>query len=192
MDIDQPTPAQVLRARYVLEDRLVSPGSTSGLIAERARLGLATHGEGYQGDGQASTRAELADLLLLTRDLTPLEQRCCRLRYGATAGSATYERLVRIGDLREGDGEEVIDVRPVDLDGNPLGGEWVRVRGRRARMPSYSEIAAHLAAEGVCNADGLPMSAGAVERRLRDASEKVATAIRARRAMTDWEDRAAG
>lgn len=188
MDWKNLTPPQALRLRYVLEDRLISPGSTSGLVAERCRLGLATRGP-YQGDGASGIRADLADLVLVCRDLNPLEQRCCRLRYGATAGTVGYEAARRIGDLLGGDGEEIVDRRPSDLEGHPLGGEWVRVVGVKARMPSYIEIAELLAAEGVMNTDGQLMTHGAVKRALCNASAKVAFAIRTRAAWQDLEER---
>lgn len=187
MDWQNLDPPKALRLRYVLEDRLVAPGSTSGLIAERCRLGLATR-EPYQGDGAASVRADLADLLLVCRDLTPLEQRVCRLRYGSAAGSVTYEAARKIDELREGDGEEIIDLRPTSPDGSPMAG-WVRVRGIKTRVLTYQEIAEQMAAEGVLNADGQLMTHGAVKRALWDASTKVATAIRARQAWQELEER---
>ena len=51
-------------------------------------------------------------------------------------------------------------------------------------------MAAALAAQGMRTADDLPMSAGAVEKALRTASEKIAWAIRTRQAMAAWEERA--
>lgn len=36
---------RALRERYQDESRLTAPGSTSGIVAERARLGLATRPE---------------------------------------------------------------------------------------------------------------------------------------------------
>ena len=161
-------------------------------MAERARLGLATRPEGgYQGGGGDTVRQELAWLLGLTRGLNEQEERVCRARYSTPAGSVGYERLVRVGDMREGDGEDIIDVRPKDLDGKPQDG-WVLVSGIKSRLPSYQEVAAHLAEQGMRNADGAPMTAGAVEKVLRTASDKVSTAIRGRLAMAQWEERASG
>lgn len=182
----------MLRARYLLESRLTSAGSTSGIVAERARLGLATRPEGgYQGGGGDTVRQELGWLLGLCRGLNEQEERVCRARYAAPAGSVGYERLVRVSDMVEGDGEDIIDVRPKDLDGKPQDG-WVLVRGVKSRLPSYQEVAAHLAEQGMSNADGAPMTAGAVEKVLRVASEKIAVSIRARQAMAALEDRAIG
>lgn len=187
MDWNKLTPPKALYLRYMLEARLVSPGSTSGLVAERCKLGLATR-EPYQGDGAATIRAELADLMLCCRDLTSMEQRVCRMRYGSAAGSVSYEAARKLDDMRDGDGEEIVDLKPTTPNGEMMVG-WVKVRGVKARYPSYAEIASHMAEQGVQNADGQPMSEGAVERVLRNASEKVAWAIRARAAMAELEDR---
>lgn len=191
-DLEDLTPARVLKSRYILESRLTAPGSTSGIVAERARLGLATRPtEGYQGDGAAGVRAELCWLLGLCTDLTSREERVARAFYGSTGGQVTYERLIRTADLEEGSGEDVIDISPRDLDGNLLVG-WIKVRGIKARLPTYAEAAAALAADGMLNADGAPMSGGAVKKVLSGVSEKLWAAIRARQAMAQWEDRSPG
>lgn len=187
------TPGRVLRARYVLAQRLESPGSTSGLVAERARQGLATRpADGYQGDGAATTRAELAYLLGLMRDLSAAEERACAIRYGSVGEQVGYETARMVGNLREGDGEEITSLRPKDMDGKPLGEGWVTVRGVRERRPSYAEVAQAMAAQGWRNGDDQPMTSGAVEKLLRTASEKVATAIRARLMMAMLEAGACG
>lgn len=185
--------ARALRERYQDEAKLTSPGSTSGHVAERASLGLATRPtDGYQGDGQELIRARLADRLILMRDLTDPEELACRLRYTGVAGHTSYERTIRVGDLQEGSAEEVVDPHPRDLDGKPLGGEWIRVRGVKVRMPSYQEVAQEMAARGYKTADGEIMTAWAVQRLLRLASEKIRTAIGARLMMADLQDRACG
>ncbi len=105
-----------------------------------------------------------------------------------TLRTVSYERTVRIPDLRDGEGEEVLS-RVLRPDGTP-DQNWVRVRGLRQRLPTYREVAEHMAQRGELTADGQPMTAGAVERRLRDACAKVAWAIRARAAMAELEERA--
>lgn len=186
------TPAKVLRGRYLLEARLTAPGSTSGIVAERCRLGLAARPQdGYQGDGGSETRLELAHLLSFCRDLNAAEQLACRLRYAGVSGHTTYERIIRDSDLRDGSGEVLIDRHPTDQDGKPLGGEWVRVIGIKARLPSYAEVARQMAAQGHANADGDPMTAGAAEKLLRTAAEKISWAIRAKLAMAEMQERAA-
>ena len=40
-------------------------------------------GNGARSNGQDNLRAQLGDLLLLCRDLTPEEETVCRLKYGA-------------------------------------------------------------------------------------------------------------
>lgn len=186
------TPVGVLRKLAQLEQRLTSPGSTSGIVAERARLGLAVRPTGYQGDGGAEQRLELTHLLGFVRDLNPAEREAARLRYGGVSGHVTYEALRRSGDLVHGDGEVVIDHRPTDLEGKPLGGEWVRVCGVKATLPSHAEIAREMARRGFVNGDGAPMSPGAVEKLLRTAGEKVGWALRARLAQAELEERASG
>lgn len=162
-------------------------------MAERARLGLSTRPEGgYQGGGGDVIRADLCWLLGFCRDLNPTEEKVARAYYGSAAGIVGYEAVRRIADMIEGDGEDIVDVRPKDLDGNQLGGEWVKVKGVKARMPTYDEAAAALAAEGMRNADNQPMSGGAVKKVLSAVSEKVWGAIRARQAMAQWEARACG
>lgn len=183
--------ARVLRELCLDEGRLEAPGSTSGLVAERLRQGLATR-EAYQGEGQAGIRARLADRLLLMRDLTPAEEAACRIRYTGVAGHTTYERTIRVADLQEGSAEEVVDPHPRDMDGKPLGGEWIRVRGIKVRMPSYQEVAQEMAARGYRTADGEPMTQWAVQRLLRSASEKIRTAIAAKLMMAELGERACG
>lgn len=187
------TPAKVLRGRYLLESRLTAPGSTSGIVAERCRLGLAARPQGgYQGDGGSETRLELAHLLSFCKDLNAAEQLACRIRYAGVSGHEHYERHIRVSDLAEGSAEEVIDPHPNDQDGKPMGGEWIKVRGIRARMPSYAEVARQMAAQGYQNGDGELMTAGAVEKLLRTASEKIGWALRARLAMAEMQERAVG
>lgn len=185
------TPAKVLRSRYVLAQRIEAPGSTSGLVAERCKLGLATSGP-YQGGGGDLQRAELTWLMGLCRDLTPAEERACAIKHGSTGVPVGYERVKRFEDIKEGDGEEIISLHPKDLDGKPCGEGWVRVRGVSERRLTYAEVAAAMAREGWRNADDLPMSAGAVKRLLEQASSKVATAIRARLALAMLEAGAPG
>lgn len=120
-----------------------SPGSTSGLVADRLRDGLATR-EPYAGDGGSTQRVELAWLLGLCSELTDLEERACAVRYGGTGEPVPYEADRRVADIAEGDGEEITSLRPRDLDGRPVGAGWVRVQGQRERMPTYAEVGAAL------------------------------------------------
>lgn len=167
MELHDKKPAQLLRARYMLEDRLASPGSVSGHQQEQMRSGLG----GRPPDGARTNvaevlRAEFGDLLLLMRDLTVIEQKVCRLRYGTVAGVETHEALRRAEDVLEGDGEVVVDAKPKDLDGVPMNG-WVRTRGLRSRYPSNFEIGQELG-----------LSARQVQRHLEDARSKIETAKR--------------
>lgn len=190
-DLSQLTPARVLRGVALLEERLCAPGSTSGIVAERARLGVAALSrDGYQGEGGDFVRQRLTFLLGFCRDLSAPEREASRLRYGGVGHHSTYERCIRIGDLQDGSGEEVVDVRPLDEQGQALGPEWVRVRGLRATLPTYEQVAHEMAERGHRNGDGQPMSPGAVERLLRHAAEKVSWAIKARLALSMLEERA--
>lgn len=87
------TPARVLRAIAVLRAQMEAPGATSGIIAERPKQGLATRGEGDQGDGGQIQR--LTWLLGMCRYLTPREVAVGRARYNTPDGSVGYERLSR-------------------------------------------------------------------------------------------------
>lgn len=193
-DLRSLTPSRVLRGIAVLRARLEAPGSTSGLVAERCEQGLATRTQvSYEGDGGQTQRLKLAWLLGLTRDLSEVEERACAVRYSGTGELVKYDAIRRKGDVRDGDGELVLPKpEQVDYAGKDLSSPWVRVRGERERMPSFGEVAAVMAVEGWRNGDGDPMSPGAVEKLLRTASEKIATAIRARQAMAMLEDRACG
>lgn len=172
------TAPRVLRATAVLRAQLEAPGSTAGIIAERAKQGLATRGEGYQGDGGSVQRAKLAWLLGLTRDLSEVEARACAVRYGSRGERVGYEELRRTGDLREGDGDEVVDLHPRDHDGNPLGAEWVKVRGTRERKPSFAEVGA-----------ALGLTARQAQRHLEAARSKIEQAIAWRLMMAEQEAR---
>lgn len=80
------------------------------------------------------------------------------MRYRTAAGS--------VSELKDGDDEESTDLCPTAPGGEPLAG-WVQVRGIKAHYPPHHEITRFLTEQGVLNADGQPMTAGAVERRLR-------------------------
>lgn len=185
------TPATALRSIAVLRARIEAPGSTFGLVAERCKLGLATR-DAYQGGGGDVQREELAWLLGLTRDLTAAEERAAAIKYGSTGEIVGYEQVKRFDAVREGDGEEIISLHPRDLDGQPCGEGWVRVRGVKERRPSYAEIAAAMAAEGWLNGDGQRMTHGAVKRLLDQACAKIEQARRARLAMAMLEQDAPG
>lgn len=168
MDISpDSTPAQILRALYALQDRLMSPGSTGGHQVERAQQGLGgPPPDGARVNVQELLRARYGDLLLMARDLTQAERECCRLRYGSVVGVEERTHVRRSGDVLEGSGEVIVDAKPVDLDGVLMDG-WVRTRGPQARYPSFSEIGA-----------ALGLSARQVQRHLEAAREKVETAKR--------------
>lgn len=172
------SPGKLLMLRYMLEGQLGAPGSTSGHQAERLRVGLAGAPQGVRSDTADRVRSELADALLLCRGLNALEERVCRLRYGASEGLSSYEAIRRLADLREGDGEEIADTRPHAPDGTPLDG-YVAVRGVRARFPAYETIGQRLG-----------LTPGQVRMHLDTARAKIAEAQKWRRLMQAQEERA--
>ena len=157
----RPTPAQVLRSRFHLEQQLSAPGSLSGYQADRLQMGLSgPSGNGARSNGQDTLRAKLGDLLLLCRGLTPEEEKVCRLKYGTQGQIETYRRHRRPCDMQQGDGEEVIAVK-TEYDG------YVEVEGKRSRYPVREQIAASAG-----------MTARQVKSRLSSAHSKIADAIK--------------
>lgn len=129
------TPARVLRARFHIEQQLSAPGSLSGYQADRLAMGLSgPSGNGARSNGQDNLRAQLGDLLLLCRDLTPEEETVCRLKYGAQGQIETYRRHRRPCDMRPGDGEDVINAK-TEHEG------FVEVEGKISKCPTTKQIA---------------------------------------------------
>ena len=156
------TPAQVLRARFHLEQQLSAPGSLSGYQADRLAMGLSgPSGNGARSNGQDNLRAQLGDLLLLCRDLTPEEEKVCRLKYGMSGQIETYRRHRRPCDMRPGDGEDVINAK-TEHEG------FVEVEGKRSAYPVREQIAASAS-----------MTTRQVKSRLSSAHSKIAAAIKA-------------
>lgn len=157
------TPAQVLRARFHLEQQLSAPGSMSGYQADRLAMGLSgPSGNGARSDGAERLRSQLADLVLLCRGLTAEEELVCKLKYGAAGTIETYRRHRRPCDIRQGDGEEVIAVK-TEHEG------YVEVEGKRSRYPVL---------EVVAKQSGLTVDQ--VRRRLGNATRKIKEASEAR------------
>lgn len=105
------------------------------------------------------------------------EQEVCRLRYSTLAGVMGYNAVRKLCDMRDGDGEDVTDVRPRDYDGKPLDG-YVGVRGLRAKYPSYEQIG-----------ERLGLTSGQVRGILDDARGKIGKALRWRVFMQQQEAR---
>lgn len=166
LDFADLTPTKVLVSRFLLEAQLSSPGSISGQQLQQARDGLGGRApDGGRLNLQDELRSRLGDLLLLLRDLNAIEQRVCRARYGTTSGVEYYTRVRRPCDLREGDGEDVVDFRPTDPEGKPIEG-FVRTRGPKCRFPDFGEIAEQLGLER-----------RVVKAAVESARSKIATAI---------------
>ena len=153
---DKLTPARVLRARFHIEQQLSAPGSLAGYQADRLAMGLSgPSGNGARSNGQDNLRAQLGDLLLLCRDLTPEEEKVCRLKYGMSGQIETYRRHRRPCDMRAGDGEDVINAK-TEHDG------FVEVEGKQARTADDRKIAKLL-----------QISARQVNSRLREVRAKI-------------------
>ena len=166
---DEASPAKILSLRYALEAQLAAPGSLSGPMLDALQAGLGgARPDGARRNTQEELRARLADLTLLCRGLTADQERVCRARYAGIGAIRPYARLRRLGDLREGEGEEVSSLRPLGPDGERLEG-WAEVSGWRAELPSYGAIGA---------ATGL--TPGQVRGLLDKARGRIAKAIRHR------------
>jgi hypothetical protein len=137
--VDTLSPAQVLTLRYSLESSLASPGSLSGPMLEAGMGGARP--DGARRNTQEDLRARLADLTLFCRGLSPQMELACRLRYGKPGQPRPYRRLRRLCDIRDGDGEELLSLKPTGPDGEPMPG-WAEVSGYRAELPSYNDIGA--------------------------------------------------
>lgn len=112
------------------------------LEALQAGLGGARP-DGARQNTQELLRARLADLTLLCRGLSPEQERVYRARYAGVGAVRPYTRLRRLGDRREGDGEELTSLRPSGPDGERLEG-WAEVSGWRAELPSYAAIGSEM------------------------------------------------
>lgn len=142
--LDLPSPAKILSLRYALEAALSAPGSLSGPMLEALQAGLGgARPDGARQNTQELLRARLADLTLLCRGLSPEQERVYRARYAGVGAVRPYTRLRRLGDRREGDGEELTSLRPSGPDGERLEG-WAEVSGWRAELPSYAAIGSEM------------------------------------------------
>lgn len=190
-ELEDLTPARALRERFELEAALNGlPSPVGGQLdaAKQRLLGPGHNGAGL--NGQERLQIRYADLMILTRDLNSQEVEVCRLRYHGLTTPQTYEANRRLSELHEGDGEEIIAHDVLDDQGEVMQG-WVRVRGVRQRYASFETVAQRMAGEGATNADGQPMTPGAVKRRHVEAMAKVSEAIRWRRfqMMTEAAER---
>lgn len=137
---------EVLRQRFQLEAALAScPSPTGSMQSPQATPRLSAE----------PARERLALLVLLTRDLTPLEEDVCRLRYAGPAGGyAKHEGVVRSADAqlrelvpdalpelltREGDA-----VTAVVRDEHGALTDFYAVEGIRAKPMGWAEIGAVL------------------------------------------------
>lgn len=136
-------PRDILVALFTLEDKLSSAPSVQGAIEDQLKQGTRVQASIDLTRAQAKHHA-LAEAVMQTAELTTEEIEVCRRRYHPDAretGTETYERVVRDCDVptaTSGAGEEVLGAAR-DPAGEAIAGH-ARVRGRRARMPTYAEI----------------------------------------------------
>jgi len=177
-EIHELTASECLRERFDLEAAFASAPSPTGAQLDCIENGLIGPGHnGARTDGSEARQIRMLDLMNATKGLNAQEIDVCRRRYRTLARSVPYERVRRMADIMEGDGETVIDQRPLDGDGKTMDG-YVKVRGMKVIPAKDEEVARAMAAEGVCNADGNLMTAGAVKARTGQAIAKVGEALK--------------
>jgi hypothetical protein len=176
-EIHELTASECLRERFDLEAALASAPSPTGAQLDCIENGLIGPGHnGARTDGSEGRQIRMLDLMNATKGLSRQEIEVCRLRYRTLARSVPYERVRRMAEIMEGDGETVIDPKPIDGDGKPMDG-YVKVRGMKVIPAKDEEVARAMAAEGVRNSDGELMTTGAVKKRAGQALDKVGTAL---------------
>lgn len=138
------TPAQILRERFDLEAVFSATPSASGAQLEAVQTRIL--GQGHNGsrvDAMEERRIRYMDLLVLTKGVKRADVDICRLKYRTLARLVPYDKLRRVGDVRDGDGETVISTQPKDDKGEPLPG-WVLVRGVSVRPASRGAVVEHM------------------------------------------------
>ena len=168
------TPAKLLRERFELENALGCARSPMGNQLDAAKVG--NLGPGHTGAGRdpdEGKRLRLLTLLTFCRDLSRQQVVAARLYYDKLLEPEQVERNVRLADMQEGDGDEIIDTKPTAPDGKPLAG-YVRVRGITLRNPSHEAVAAQMAKDGELTSDDKPMTAAAVSLSRTATSERPA------------------
>lgn len=177
-EIHELTASECLRERFDLEAAFASAPSPTGAQLDCIENGLIGPGHnGARADGTEARQIRMLDLMNATKGLNAQEIDVCRRRYRTLARSVPYEKVRRMADIMEGDGETVIDPRPLDAEGKTMDG-YVRVRGMTTIPAKDEEVARAMAAEGLQNADGDLMTAGAVKARTSQAIAKVGEALK--------------
>lgn len=173
------TPARVFRERYQLESELSATPSPLGAQLEVARS------EAYQDrgsggcsrDGFGEKQLRHATLVLLCRDLNVQEAAAARLYYWDLRTPGRERKALRIGDLRPGDGTDVLLTAPRGPDGTTMDGFAICSTVVQL-APSLAAVTERMVQAGHRGSDGQPVKPGAVRRRLSDARRKVADSIR--------------
>lgn len=147
------SPSEVLRLRFQLETLLSGAQSSTGSQLERASIGLSQKGGVSPSDSKDRQRMFLADMVRRCKDLTPLEELVCRIRYCAEVGIEGYRRLARTSEVEDAErhkGETLVPGRGGRVADNPHL-RWVE--GVRARYPDFLQIAEILQLGGVKTED---------------------------------------
>ena len=178
-ELHELTTGQALRERFQYEAEFASAPSPTGYQLESAQSRVLGDGNtnGARPDSQEWKRIRLMDLMQLTKDLNRQELDALRLRYLTLATPEPYTKTRRLSDMQDGDGEEIVSTKALDDKGDPMEG-YVVVRGFSMRYASHETVAEHMAASGVLNSDGQPMTHGAVKRRIEDGQAKTSTALK--------------
>lgn len=147
------TPSNVLRLKFNLEEQMLYINSPLGNQLSRLKQGTQSSEFGTQKLAWEKRPVLLSDLHLLTRSLTSQELQVCRLRYKGGNGVQNYIKLVSSSDLIRYDfpdntaqlltidGEEPISLKALLKSDGPV---TIEVRGKKAKMASFSQIASHL------------------------------------------------
>ena len=172
------TPARVFRERYQLESELSATPSPMGTQLEIARTETyQDRASGCGRDGLGERQLRHATLVLLCRDLNAQEAAAVRLYYWDLRTPGRERKALRIGDLRPGDGTDVLLTAPRGPDGTTMDGFAICSTVVQL-APSLAAVTAAMVNAGHKGSDGSPIMPGAVRRRLSDARRKVADAIR--------------
>lgn len=170
MELTGLTAARVLRERFQLEAELSATPSPLGAQLEMART--QNYGDGQRRDGLEEKRLRYMTRLVLTQHLNPQELLAARLYYWELT-KPVFEQVARLAaDLQLGDGRTVLHTRPRAPDGTPMIG-WSLCSEPVQRKPSFATVAEHMARAGHKAAEGQPITAAAVRRRLSTARSKV-------------------
>lgn len=127
----KPLPSGIIRLRFTLEGQIAAARSPLGSILDLARTGIVPS----KSRGDIEPRLlKLAHLVYLTRALSPIEERVCRLRYTLPGRQYVQKRVRKACDVQQGDGEVILGPASEEHDG------WVVTEGKRSAFASYEAV----------------------------------------------------